>query len=371
MNDYIEFTGKTLDAAIGEACSFFGVPREKLEIEILNDAKSGIFGLVGAKRASVRARRVQLEGVDLSMGGKKGRKAAAQDDEPAQEKKKKAPERKPQAEAQTEPKPQSKPEARTESKPEPKAEARQEAGTELSEPGRTAREEAAEPQTAKNRKPRPDKNAARTPAAKTKSARAPHKERRNLRPRQPKEKIKAQSELLDLRPELDLNLPEMPLEEMDQELLRHTVIEAVTILSENIVGVTEKDYEVADGRVRVRMHTDANSGLLIGRDGQNLAALQYLVSCITSRRLNASIRVQIDAGEYRERQDDKLRELALTLAEKVRTHAKPQSTRPLSAYHRRIIHMVLQDDTTVQTHSKGDGPLKRVVIVPRRKQAQQ
>ena len=60
MSDSKEFLGKTLDAAIAEACSYYDVPREKLEIEIIEDAKTGIFGIVGARKAKIRAKLASL-----------------------------------------------------------------------------------------------------------------------------------------------------------------------------------------------------------------------------------------------------------------------------------------------------------------------
>jgi spoIIIJ-associated protein len=82
--------------------------------------------------------------------------------------------------------------------------------------------------------------------------------------------------------------------------------------------------------------------------------------------MNAAVRINLDAGDYRHRQNDKLRGLALHLAERVKSTGKAYSTRPLSSYHRRIIHLTLQDDEQVQTHSMGEGALKRVVVQRRR-----
>jgi len=82
------------------------------------------------------------------------------------------------------------------------------------------------------------------------------------------------------------------------------------------------------------------------------------------------VRVQLNTGEYREKQDDSLRRMALYLADKARNLGRPQSTKPLSSYHRRVIHLALQADETIQTRSKGEGPLKRVIIVPRKPKAQ-
>ena len=105
-----------------------------------------------------------------------------------------------------------------------------------------------------------------------------------------------------------------------------------------------------------------------GQKPEPLAALQYLTSRIVSRRMEAPVRVQFDVGDYRERQDDRLRELALALAERVRATGRPCSTRPMSSYHRRLVHMALQDSPDVQTRSSGEGPLKRVIIQRRRQE---
>lgn len=158
-----------------------------------------------------------------------------------------------------------------------------------------------------------------------------------------------------------------PVEQLDAVRLEALVQEAVRELVRPIVG-TEMclDVKVGEGRVQVCVDCDEDSGLLIGREGQTLAALQYLVSRVVSRGMNAAVRVQLDAGEYRRRQDEKLREMALALAERVRQSGRSYSTRPLSSYHRRIVHVCLQDAGDVQTRSTGDGPMKRVVIMRRK-----
>ena len=89
-------------------------------------------------------------------------------------------------------------------------------------------------------------------------------------------------------------------------------------------------------------------GLLIGREGMTLAAIQYFASRIVSRKLQASIRVQLDVGDYRERQGEKLKELALC------------------SYHRRIVHLCLKNVEGIQTRSQGEGAKKRVVIMRRK-----
>ena len=102
----------------------------------------------------------------------------------------------------------------------------------------------------------------------------------------------------------------------------------------------------------------------VAADGSNAAGGRY-------DAMNAAVRVQLDAGEYRRRQDEKLREMALSLADKVRQSGRSYSTRPLSSYHRRIVHVCLQEALDVQTRSTGDGPMKRVVIMRKKGERQQ
>ncbi|MDY7002382.1 MAG: R3H domain-containing nucleic acid-binding protein, partial [Thermodesulfobacteriota bacterium] len=116
---------------------------------------------------------------------------------------------------------------------------------------------------------------------------------------------------------------------------------------------------------------EKNSGLVIGREGQTIAALQYLANRIVSRKSNSQVRVHLDAGDYREKQDENLRKTALFLANKAKSQGRTQSTRPLSSYHRRVVHLALQNNETVQTKSKGEGPMKRVLIFPRSDRANQ
>ena len=157
-------------------------------------------------------------------------------------------------------------------------------------------------------------------------------------------------------------MPCIPFEELDKDKLLGIGQEVADKLVRAIVAPESLTVALGDGHISVHIECGEDSGLLIGREGQTLAALQYMASRIISRRMGTIVRVQFDAGEYRLRQDEKLRDMAIALAEKVRNTGRSYSTRPLSSYHRRIIHMVLQDVPDVQTRSSGDGPLKRVVV---------
>jgi spoIIIJ-associated protein len=120
------------------------------------------------------------------------------------------------------------------------------------------------------------------------------------------------------------------------------------------------------GRVKVFVDAGEAADLLIGKDGSTMAALQYLANRMVARLTGAAVRIHLDAGEFREQQDEQLRLMALDMAAKAKEEGRTQSTRPLSSYHRRIIHLALQEDPAISTRSKGDGPLKRVLISPKR-----
>ncbi len=281
MSEFKEFHGKDMDEAIEAACDYYNLNRDKLEIEIIRGGSAGIFGLVGVKKATIKAR---------PRGN------------------------------------MSQPEQDGDSKPERKA---------------------------ANRRPRPAK-----------------KEREHQQPkrRQAEDRIDERIEEQIEGQEQDA-LPDPEMAKLDPDQLTATVQEVMERLLAPIVPEPRIKVTLNPERVNVFIDDDEYSGLIIGREGQTLASLQYLANRLVSRKMQASVRVQIDTGDYRERQDEKLRQLANHLADKAEDTGRTQSTKPMSSYHRRIVHLALQNDGGVFTRSKGDGPLKRVLIVPKRKMA--
>lgn len=397
--------------------------REKLEIDILSDAKSGIFGLVGAKKATIRAMRVEIadtvstllaEKEEKSGRGKDGkRRSGTQEGDAAQPDK---------ASART---------LRTEApKDKEAADPKESASKDQSSRGTgsrgrsagaggrgepSAKHSATVPDKVLAEQAGPDANAsgdsgdARLAKEKeTGSGGSPRREKgqsakgrkgagrtrpldadaaKNRPPdagepgqkegRGPEHSVGVtDSALADSAPEglfaedaHDFSLeagreemPELSLDDCDQDMVFAVVREVVLSLVEPIVGPVPCQVEIVGRRVRATLDCGDTSGLLVGRDGQTLAAVQYLAARIVSRRLDGAVRLQIDAGKYRERQDDKLRELALALAERVKESGRSQSTRPLSAYQRRIVHLALEHDPAVLTRSKGEGSQRRVVV---------
>lgn len=377
MDGFKEFQGKDLDNAIAEACGYFDAPRERLEIEIVQDAKTGIFGIVGARKAKVRARRAQLrEAVESVLGPRSGTRADAspqEDDADAERHARRGPQ--PEGETRATPGKQrgARRPARAEARPETRAPERETAVPCADAPAAMAPADAQSadgrpaettPAVGSGRRAGRPRSAA---SSKTAPA-AARREERATTSRTPQARAPEEPQPHDLdADDAPEGLPRTPLEELDtrrlQDLTEETVKELVRPITGGRVPVSVR---VEDGRVRANVDWSGDAGLLIGREGQTLAALQYLASRMVSHGMNAAVRVQLDIGDYRLRQDEKLRSLALGLAEKARATGRAYSTRPLSSYHRRIIHLCLQDAEDLQTRSSGDGPLKRVIISRRK-----
>ncbi len=107
-------------------------------------------------------------------------------------------------------------------------------------------------------------------------------------------------------------------------------------------------------------------GVLIGKRGQTLDSLQYLVSLVVNKETDDYIRVKVDTENYRQRRKETLENLAKNIAYKVKRTKRSVSLEPMNPYERRIIHSALQNDRYVTTHSEGDEPFRRVVVTLKR-----
>lgn len=110
-----------------------------------------------------------------------------------------------------------------------------------------------------------------------------------------------------------------------------------------------------------------NAGILIGRKGQTLDAMQFLTDKIINRKSEARVRVKVDVEGYTETRKSNLRHLALKMAEKAKKTGRPATINQMSAQDRRIVHLALKDDNRVRTQSMGDGYYRRLVIFPKKK----
>jgi len=103
-------------------------------------------------------------------------------------------------------------------------------------------------------------------------------------------------------------------------------------------------------------------GVLIGRGGENLVALQQVVSAITSKKVGRSVHVGIDIEGYRHRREEQLKEMALRVASRVKATGSAVTLEPMLAYERRVVHLAVQEQQGVRTESVGVEPNRRVVI---------
>ncbi len=108
--------------------------------------------------------------------------------------------------------------------------------------------------------------------------------------------------------------------------------------------------------------TGDDMGMLIGKRGQTLDSLQYLVSLVANKDSDTYIKVKLDTENYRERRKDTLENLAKNIANKVRRTRHSVALEPMNPYERRIIHSVLQNNKFVETHSEGEEPYRKVIV---------
>lgn len=105
-------------------------------------------------------------------------------------------------------------------------------------------------------------------------------------------------------------------------------------------------------------------GTIIGKRGETLDAIQYLINIVANQGRREYIKVMLDTENYRARREETLQKLALKLSKKAQKIRKPVSLEPMNPYDRRIIHSALQDSKIVRTHSEGKEPYRKVVITP-------
>lgn len=105
-------------------------------------------------------------------------------------------------------------------------------------------------------------------------------------------------------------------------------------------------------------------GLLIGRRGETLRSVQFMVNLLVSRKVQKWPQVVVDVGNYRQRRQESLEGLARRMADRVRQSGRPLTLEPMGAYERRIVHLALRADPSVYTESSGEGEHRKVVIYP-------
>lgn len=304
MNTY-EASAKTVEEAIAAGLGALGVSISDVTVDILDEGSKGLFGLFGSRLAKVRLTVKEQEKDPLE---------ALTEEKPARKPARKPAEKKP-AEKKAEPKPAAEKKPASEKK---------------------------EPKAPKQPKPKAEKQE------------KPAEEKKPLPPKAPAKPIEK---------------PAVTMLENDQVQADSAAGKAQAFLKEltHLMGV-EVDVAVgndAEGNVFVQMTGDT-LGILIGRRGETLDALQYLTSLKINRGQETYTRVTLDTENYRAKREDTLIRLANRMANRAVKTGRKVSLEPMNPYERRIIHSALQANEAVDTHSEGDEPNRHVVITLRK-----
>ncbi|MDH3883760.1 MAG: Jag N-terminal domain-containing protein [Desulfobacterales bacterium] len=142
------------------------------------------------------------------------------------------------------------------------------------------------------------------------------------------------------------------------------------LVLQRIVDAITTDAKISVERDSERIFFNVNggnAGILIGKRGQTLDAIQSIVEKVVNKHRENRTRVFVDIEGYLESRKENLEKLAVRLAEKSKSTGKPMSLGEMNAYDRRIVHIALKENPDVQTRSRGEGPLRKLVIFPKKR----
>ncbi|MBF0389813.1 MAG: Jag N-terminal domain-containing protein [Desulfamplus sp.] len=180
--------------------------------------------------------------------------------------------------------------------------------------------------------------------------------------------IKDDDEIVEEFDERDDGYPpkykgEIPVDVSEEamQIGRETLQKMVALITDDATVTAKSDED----RLLLKVE-GGNSGVLIGRRGQTLEAMQYLTDKIINRYSESRVRLKVDIEGYMETRKANLKTLAYKMADKAKKTGKPATINQMTAQDRRIIHLTLKDDTRVRTQSMGDGYYRRLVIFPKK-----
>ena len=313
-----ESTGKTVEEAVSEGLKKLGLSIGEVQVDILEEGSKGLFGLFGSKTARVR----------LTVKEEERRETVFADSLSSYDAERRAPKK---AEKPAEPA-KAVPQAPREVPQAPKAE----------------------------RAPKPDKPQ-RPARLKVDSVEQAPKAERGPKPERiekPARAPKAEKPLLSRMP----SEPAVPAEQCDPQsdegMVQAFLQELTRLMGLEISVHVHTDEE---GNIRVSMQGDT-LGILIGRRGETLDALQYLTSLHINRGRQEYTRVTLDSEGYRAKREDALVRLANRMANRAQRTGRKVSLEPMNPYERRILHSALQGHEGISTHSEGEEPNRHVVI---------
>jgi len=149
-----------------------------------------------------------------------------------------------------------------------------------------------------------------------------------------------------------------------KEVPEQVLNEMKTVLTE-IIAKMHMDYEVKLRNDGVLEIAGDGTGLLIGKHGQTLDALQFIINRIANKNREDMVHITLDTEQYRERHIERLKSMAIKMGQKARKTGKSVSLEMMNPYDRRIIHLTLKGEPDLNTRSIGEGVFKKVVIQPK------
>ena len=304
MNETREFTGKDVNKAVDNACKELGIAKKKLKYDVISTGTSGIFGIVGRKDAKIK---VILPAQEANASDEEMEGILSIVDEAFGE------------------------DTRLEGAPEEKA-------------------SASEAQTDEEIEDEDDLKSDSEVDGEGKDNGRWDKKPASRRDKPRKEKPKADVP------------PPVPVTQESIDLGIEALQKMADLITDDahIEAVTEED------RLTLQI-TGGNAGILIGRKGQTLDAMQFLTDKIINRQSEARVRVKVDIEGYMETRKANLKHLAFKMAEKAKKTGRPATINQMSAQDRRIVHLALKEDSQVRTQSMGDGYYRRLVIFPKKR----
>ena len=378
--EYIEITEKTVSEAITAACQKLAVPSERIEYEVIDPGKTGFLG-IGARPAKIRARVKQ----GMEDSAEFDTSAIISDVLKGKDDKKKAPDQRPKEKRKEERKDNKKKESNKNSektavkKPLVKEEAAETASPAVKE--ETASEEkrsSAEAAAGKAEKTETSesgfsgkkgsgrKDSSEKSYEKGSRGRGRRRQRRNDRDEysaasRDHEQERSTAAESHSAPKKKSAVPVLTDEQVVEIKQRAETFLTDVFQAMDLDANVSSSYDRETGMLTIDMKGE-NMGVLIGKRGQTLDSLQYLVSLVVNKGIDGYIHVKADTENYRERRKKTLENLAKNIASKVKRNRTSVALEPMNPYERRIIHSALQGDRYVTTYSEGEEPYRKVIV---------
>jgi spoIIIJ-associated protein len=381
--EYIEITERTVSEAITAACQKLAVPSERLEYEVIDPGKTGFLG-IGSRAARIRARVKQgmEESTDFDtsaiisdvLKGKDDKKEAF-----SQRVKEKRKDDKKENRKKEFPKNADKTASKNADSVSEKNSEKAEAAENAAQKTAVAAEKQAAGDTAVNAAEKTGasegSSAARKGSARRDSSernfekgnrgRGRRRQRRSDRDeyaaRTPDHDRHAAPSEIHSAPKKKSAVPVLTDEQIEEIKQRADTFLADVFQAMNLEAEVSSSYDKETGMLTIDMKGE-NMGVLIGKRGQTLDSLQYLVSLVVNKGIDGYIHVKADTENYRERRKKTLENLAKNIAAKVKRNRSSVALEPMNPYERRIIHSALQGDRYVTTYSEGEEPYRKVIV---------